>query len=80
MTERTHQIPTGRPQLLHLVLCHYGPNTPCDCSVLVRRLPERELKLYAVMDLVIELDETPRELVDELEQVVTWAQREDGMQ
>ena len=72
-SERAHQVPTVRPHLLHLVLRDNSPNAPRHRGVLVRGLPERELQLDAVIHLIVELDQTPHELVYELEEIVTWA-------
>ena len=76
----THQVPPFVPEPLHLILRYDGPNALWNRAILAHGLLELELQLDRVRDLVVQLDEAPRDLVKVLEGVVARAESKDGVE
>ncbi len=71
----TYQVPALIADLLQLVL-----HDDCPYGLRGRALPEGELELDLVVDLVVQLDQAAHEVEDGLEEIMTGPESERGVQ
>ncbi len=73
--QQTNQIPSLCLDTPKLILCNDSPNTVRDiCAIL-----ECEVQFDFIADFVVELDDTPDDLVNVLEEIMTWAKGKSGV-